>query len=103
MGVGGFSAGAGLALWLGLTNGDLFRAVIALSPGGSLPEDRVGKPRIFLVHGTADGVIPIEYGGDRVARELRSDGYKLTYRRFRGGDRPLQPIVRVAVLETLLK
>ncbi|MBA2742302.1 MAG: hypothetical protein H0U46_09860 [Actinobacteria bacterium] len=29
--MGGFSAGAGLALWLGLTNGDLFRGVIALS------------------------------------------------------------------------
>jgi phospholipase/carboxylesterase len=103
IGIGGFSAGAGLALWLGLTNGDLFDAVIALSPGGTLPKARVGKPRIFLAHGTADSVIPIEHGGDSVARELRSDGYTLTYRRFRGGHRPLQPIVRAAVTETLLR
>jgi phospholipase/carboxylesterase len=103
IGIGGFSAGAGLALWLGLTNGDLFDAVIALSPGGTLPKARVGEPRIFLAHGTADSVIPIEHGGDSVARELRSDGYTLTYRRFRGGHRPLQPIVRAAVTETLLR
>ena len=49
--VGGFSSGAGMALWLGLTNGDLFRGVIALSGGGSLPDERVGKPHIFVAHG----------------------------------------------------
>ena len=103
VGVGGFSSGASLALSLGLTNGNLFHAVIALSPGGSLPSERVGKPRIFLAHGSADSVIPIEYGGDQVARELRGAGYAVTYRRFRGGHRPLQPIVREAVRETLLK
>lgn len=103
VGIGGFSAGAGLALWLGLTNGNLFDSVIALSPGGGLPEARTGRPRIFLAHGTADDVIPIEHGGDAVARDLRGDGYELTYRRFRGGHRPRQDIVRTAVRSLLLR
>ena len=52
--VGGFSAGAGLALWLGLSNGDLFKHVLSLSPGATLPDRRVGKPRVFPAHGTRD-------------------------------------------------
>jgi phospholipase/carboxylesterase len=99
--VGGFSAGAGLALWLGLTNGDLFRSVTALSAGSSLPARRVGKPRVFLAHGTKDEIIPIEYGGDAVAPRLRSEGYAVTYRRFDGGHRPVQPVARAAVLREL--
>ncbi|HYH61808.1 MAG TPA: hypothetical protein VD766_08070 [Solirubrobacterales bacterium] len=101
--IGGFSSGAGMALWLGLTNGDRFRAVIALSGGGSLPEERMGKPRVFLAHGTLDGVIPIEAGGDELARKLRGQGYDVTYRRFRGGHRVLPPIAREAVVSTLLR
>ena len=103
VGIGGFSAGAGLALWLGLTNGDLFRGVIALSGGGSLPRQREGRPEIFLAHGTSDNVIPIAYGGDRVAAELRADGYEVTYRRFAGGHRVLPTIARAAVREILFE
>jgi predicted esterase len=51
--VGGFSDGAGNALTLGVLNGDLFRAVIALSPGGMQSRPAVGKPRIFIAHGTS--------------------------------------------------
>ena len=100
--VGGFSSGAGLTLWLGLTNGDLFRSLIVLSGGGSLPSDRVGKPRVFIAHGTKDPVIPIEAGGDAVARELRSEGYAVTYRRFPGGHRPQQAIARDFVKRALV-
>jgi phospholipase/carboxylesterase len=99
--VGGFSAGAGLALWLGLTNGDLFDSLIVLSGGNLLPSERVGKPRVFLAHGTKDDVIPIAYGGDAIAPRLRSDGYAVTYRRFDGGHRPVQAIARAAVLKEL--
>src|SRR5688572_12869404 len=49
--VGGFSDGASYALTLGLTNGDLFRAVMALSPGSALVAKAVGKPRVFVAHG----------------------------------------------------
>jgi phospholipase/carboxylesterase len=101
--VGGFSSGAAMALWLGLTNGDLFRAVIALSGGGPLPDERTGKPRIFVAHGTLDDVIPVTLGGDAIVRELRDQDYDVTYRRFRGGHRVLRPVARAAVLSTLIR
>ena len=91
--VGGFSAGAGLALWLGLSNGDLFKHVLSLSPGATLPDRRVGKPRVFPAHGTRDRVIPIAQGGDSVARLLRADGYLVVYWRFDGGHRVLPELL----------
>jgi phospholipase/carboxylesterase len=101
--VGGFSSGAGMALWLGLANGDLFRGVIALSGGASLPDARVGKPRVFVAHGTLDRVIPVELGGDVVVRELRDRGYDVTYRRFRGGHGVVPSIARAAVTSTVMR
>ncbi|MBA2641827.1 MAG: hypothetical protein H0U82_02715 [Actinobacteria bacterium] len=100
--VGGFSAGASLALWLGLSNGDLFRDVVALSPGSALPGRRIGQPRVFLAHGTRDRIIPIAQGGDAVARELRNDGYRVVYRRFDGGHRVLPELAGGAVRRALL-
>jgi phospholipase/carboxylesterase len=102
VGIGGFSSGAGMALWLGLANGDLFRGVIALSGGGALPDERVGKPHVFVAHGVRDQVIPIALGGDEIVRRLRSDGgYRVTYRRFAGGHRVVSGIARAAVVTTL--
>ena len=57
VGIGGFSDGATYALTLGLMNGDLFRAVMALSPGGVLAENAVGKPRVFVAHGSRDTIL----------------------------------------------
>ncbi|HJR94088.1 MAG TPA: hypothetical protein VJ807_01545 [Gaiellaceae bacterium] len=100
--IGGFSSGAGMALWLGLANGDLFRGVIALSGGASLPAERVGKPHVFVAHGVRDQVIPIELGGDEVVRRLRrAGGYRVTYRRFAGGHRVVAAMARTAVVTTL--
>lgn len=81
--VGGFSDGASYALTLGLTNGDLFRGIIALSPGGAHTDSRVGAPRVFVAHGTGDPVLPIALS-DAIVRSLRNDGYQVTYRRFSG-------------------
>jgi predicted esterase len=85
IGVGGFSDGATYALTLGISNGDLFRAIMALSPGGIIGGEQVGVPRVFVSHGTLDDVLPIAQAGDAVVRELRDAGYSVTYRRFRGG------------------
>jgi phospholipase/carboxylesterase len=101
--VGGFSAGAGLALWLGLTNGDLFEAVVSLSGGADLPGNRVGRPRIVLAHGTRDNVIPIGHGSDEIARRLEAAGYDVTYRRFRGGHQVVPGIARASVLDALYR
>jgi predicted esterase len=83
--VGGFSDGATYALTLGVSNGDLFPAIMALSPGGVLAGQQVGVPRVFISHGTLDDVLPIAKAGDAVVRQLRKAGYPVTYRRFRGG------------------
>ena len=83
--VGGFSDGASYALTLGISNGELFPAVMALSPGGIVSRGQMGAPRIFVSHGTLDDVLPIARTGDPVVRQLRSAGYRVTYRRFRGG------------------
>jgi phospholipase/carboxylesterase len=101
--VGGFSSGAAMALWLGLTNGDLFRAAIALSGGGELPAQRTGKPRVFVAHGTLDRVIPVSIGGDAIVRELRRQGYSVTYRRFRGGHQVDPSFARAAVISMLIR
>lgn len=101
--IGGFSSGAGMTLWLGLANGDLFKSLLVFSGGGSLPSERVGKPRVFVAHGTSDTVIPIEFGGDAIVKSLRSDGYDVTYRRFVGGHRVLPSLARAAVLAEVMR
>jgi phospholipase/carboxylesterase len=85
IGVGGFSDGATYALTLGVSNGDLFPAIMALSPGGIVGGQQVGAPRVFVAHGTLDTVLPIARAGDAVVKTLRDAGYPVTYRRFRGG------------------
>jgi predicted esterase len=82
--IGGFSDGASYALSLGLTNGDLFTHVIAFSPGFMSPAGRQGKPRLFISHGVRDSVLPIERCSRRIAREIWSAGYELSYREFDG-------------------
>jgi predicted esterase len=83
--LGGFSDGATYALTLGVANGDLFPAIIALSPGGILAGTTRGRPRVFVSHGTEDDVLPIAGASDRIVPKLREAGYDVTYRRFRGG------------------
>ncbi len=83
--VGGFSDGASYALGVGLANGELFRHVVAFSPGFEAGSGRTGRPRLFVSHGTADRVLPVERCGRPVARRAREDGYDVTYREFEGG------------------
>lgn len=82
--VGGFSDGASCALTIGLSNGDLFRRVVAFSPGFEAAPERRGRPRVFLTHGVHDAVLPIARTGRRVAASLTADGYDVTYREFDG-------------------
>ncbi|HET7572073.1 MAG TPA: hypothetical protein VFJ77_05315 [Gaiellaceae bacterium] len=95
--VGGFSAGAALAVLLGLANGRLFHAVVALSPGDSLPPHRTGKPRVFVAHGRHDRSIPIAQGGDALVPRLRRLGYRVVYDRFRDGHAVPREVSEAAV------
>ena len=82
--VGGFSDGATYALSLGLINGDLFQSIVAFSPGFVINRDAHGKPRIFISHGTHDRILPIDGCGRRISRELKGQGYDVTFREFDG-------------------
>jgi predicted esterase len=80
----GFSDGASYALSLGLTNGDLFSRIVAFSPGFMHPATRRGKPQLFVSHGTADEILPIDATSRRLVPALRADGYDVTYKEFTG-------------------
>ncbi len=81
----GFSDGASYALGLGLSNGDLFRGVMAFSPG-FIPRGVVksGAPRIFLSHGTNDQILPIDECSRRLAPQLKQAGYGVKFQEFDG-------------------
>jgi phospholipase/carboxylesterase len=83
--LGGFSDGASYALSLGLSNGALFSDVIAFSAGFMAPKRIEGRPRIFLSHGTADLILPVEPCGRHIAAQLREAGFELRYTEFGGG------------------
>jgi phospholipase/carboxylesterase len=80
----GFSDGASCSLTLGLANGDFFSAVFGFSPGFIAPAPRVGKPPVFISHGTIDPILPIDQCSRRIVPELKHDGYRVTYREFEG-------------------
>ncbi len=84
--LGGFSDGASYALSLGVSNGDLFTHLVAYSPGFMRPSDPiVGKPRIYVSHGTQDNVLPVTISRDGIVPTLRNADYDVTYQEFAGG------------------
>jgi len=84
--LGGFSDGASYALSLGPANGNLFSRIIAFSPGFARPpEGRVGRPRIFVSHGTLDSILPVENAREVIVPVFRDEGYEVEYVEFEGG------------------
>jgi phospholipase/carboxylesterase len=83
--LGGVSDGASYALSLGLANGDVFSAVLAFSPGFLVVPGAVGMPHIYVSHGTADPVLPIDACSRRLVPPLLDAGYELRYDEFEGG------------------
>ncbi|AVT28388.1 MULTISPECIES: alpha/beta hydrolase [unclassified Plantactinospora] len=94
--IGGFSDGASYALSLGLTNGDLFDAVVAFSPGFAAPLVTHGKPRVFVSHGTGDRVLPVDRCSRRVVPQLEALGYPVTYQEFDGNHEVPAAVVQQA-------
>jgi phospholipase/carboxylesterase len=84
LGIGGFSDGASYGLSLGLANGDLFPRVVACSPGFVIQTPSQGRPRIFISHGTADQILPIDQCSRVIVPRLRSMKYDVTFREFEG-------------------
>lgn len=81
----GFSDGASYALGLGTANGDLFRRVVAFSPGSVPKAPAVGQPRVYLSHGISDPVLPIDRCSRRIVPALTDRGYTVRYHEFDGG------------------
>lgn len=82
--IGGFSDGASYGLSVGLANGDLFTHIMAFSPGFMVPPALVGRPGIFISHGTEDRVLEIDSTSRKFVPQLQRAGYKLRYREFAG-------------------
>ncbi|MHB8465944.1 MAG: alpha/beta hydrolase [Acidimicrobiales bacterium] len=85
MALGGVSDGASYALSVGLANGDVFPTVVAFSPGFIVSAEPVGTPRVFISHGTADPILPIDGCSRPIVAGLRGAGFDVTYREFDGG------------------
>jgi len=83
--IAGFSDGASYGLSLGVANGDLFSHIVGWSPGFMVPTQRVGKPPVFISHGTTDGILPVGQSRDRIVPSLRGSDYDVTYVEFAGG------------------
>ena len=98
--VGGYSDGASYALSLGITNGDLFTHIMAFSPGFAAAADAIGQPRVFVTHGVADRVLPIDRCSRRLVAALRAGGYDVTYEEFDGGH-SVPPALALRAVERL--
>lgn len=95
--IGGFSDGASYALSLGLANGDLFPKVVACSPGFLIQAPAQGRPRLFVSHGVADTILPIDQCSRVIVPRLRSMGYDVTFREFDGRHELPPPIATEAL------
>ncbi len=80
----GFSDGGTYSLSLGLANGDLFRRVIAYSPGFTVDAPAHGTPAFFISHGKSDQILPIDTTSRRLVPALRQAGYSVDYTEFEG-------------------
>ncbi|HEX9932324.1 MAG TPA: PHB depolymerase family esterase [Allosphingosinicella sp.] len=96
IGLAGFSDGASYALALGLINGELFGDVIAFAPCFGMGARTAGRPRLFVVHGIADRVLPIDRCSRRLVPQLRAAGYDVRYEEFPGGHSVPEGLAREA-------
>ena len=95
---GGFSDGASYVLSLGISNGDLFSHLVAFSPGSYYATDPiVGRPPMFISHGTEDTILPSTTTRYFIVPAFRDTGYNVTYEEFTGGHQ-----VPVAIAEAAL-
>ena len=95
--IGGFSDGATYALFVGLMNGDLFRRIVAFSPGFLRRGTPVGRPGIFISHGRGDTVLPVDRCSRRIVPDLEQRGYDVTYKEFDGGHTIPHDVAREAL------
>ena len=82
----GFSDGASYALSIGLANPQLFRCIVALSPGYLAIPARVDRSqRIFVTHGRSDEILPFSNVIGNIVPDLEKAGLHPRVRWFNGG------------------
>ena len=94
--IGGWSDGASYSLSVGLTNGDLFGRILALSPGFLAPARTRGKPQIYVTHGVRDQILEIDRTSRRIVPLLENAGYTVHYHEFDGRHETPREICRPA-------
>ena len=83
--LGGLSDGAAYALAIGRANGDLFTHLVAVAAGQlEPPSPPIGKPKIFVLHGTKDTVYFSFRSKLFTVPQLKSAGYEVRYLEFDG-------------------
>ena len=87
----GFSQGASISIFCGLTHPELFHGIVSLCgvirPNGfskEINKDKVRDLNLFMANGTEDELIPIELGR-RSKTYLESTGVKPVYREYPAG------------------
>jgi LysM repeat protein len=70
---------------------------MAFSPGFVAPAPAQGCPRVFVSHGTADTVLPIDQCSRRIVPRLRQASYDVTYQEFEGPHTVPPDIAQTAV------
>lgn len=77
--VEGFSDGASMSLYMGLSHGDTFTHVMANSPGGMGKDyPNPNKPKVYITHGDKDEVLPVT-NARWMDETLTNLGYDVTY------------------------
>lgn len=84
VGIMGFSDGATYALSVGSANPELFRQVIAFSPGPAFLGKTGPRQSFFVSHGESDKVLPFSVTRGHVAK-LRVRKAPVVFERFNGG------------------
>jgi phospholipase/carboxylesterase len=84
VGIAGFSDGATYALSVGTANPELFKTVIAFSPGPAFVGKSGAGQNVFISHGEGDKVLPFAAARGHAAR-LRVKKANVAFERFGGG------------------
>lgn len=84
IGIMGFSDGATYALSVGTANPELFRRVIAFSPGPAFLGKSAPGQSVFISHGENDKVLPFSVARGHVSK-LKVRKVPVAFERFNGG------------------
>ena len=98
----GFSDGASYALSVGMAYPDLFRSIVAFSPGYAFSPKRLDTDqRIFIAHGRRDRVLPAN-NARQIVKGLESAGFDPDVHWFNGAHE-IDPQLKQAGIDFALR